>query len=205
MRQVLSWRFVATVAALAAVALIVYLVASRQRGFTSVGDAGDEEPRRLDFRSLVADINVENFAMTANGTVSGDLTLVMPNGQNVPVFPGTPGVVECEELTEPYRCAVLGQALGDTVVWFALLPMGAEFRFELPAIVDLDDGYARLVNGWEVPYAPVIDRSACDPDVASFGEFVDKHGTEFVSIFDLSEDAIVAVDCEGEPAPPSTG
>ena len=129
-------------------------------------------------------------------SVSGDLTLVMPNGQNVTVFPGTPGVVQCDNLTESYQCAVLGQSLGDTIVWFALMPMrGAEFRFELPAIVELDEGFARLANGWEVPYAQVIDRTECDPDAASFADFLDKHGTEFVSIYDLSEEAIVAVAC----------
>jgi hypothetical protein len=134
--------------------------------------------------------------MTANDTVSGSLTLVMPNGQNVTVFPGTPGVVQCDNLTESYQCAVLGQSLGDTIVWFALMPMrGAEFRFELPAIVELEDGFARLVNGWEVPYAQVIDRTECDPDATSFADFLDKHGTEFVSIYDLSEQAIVAVTC----------
>lgn len=195
MRQVLSWRFVATIAGLAAMALVVYLVGSRQGGTGQV-DARDDVTRRMDFISLVASARAEGFAMTSSGTASGDLTLVMPNGQNVTVFPGTPGVVECDDLTQPYQCAVLGQSLGDTIVWFGLLPMrGDEFRFELPAIVDLDDGFARLVNGWEVPYASVIDRTPCDPDVASFSEFLDQRGTEFVSIFDLTERAIVAVDC----------
>ena len=64
-----------------------------------------------------------------------------------------------------------------------------------PAIVELEDGFARLVNGWEVPYAQVIDRTECDPDAASFSDFLDAHGTEFVCIYDLSEQAIVAVDC----------
>ena len=195
MRQVLSWRFIAAIVAVAAFALVVYILGSRQSG-SGVADADDGDVRRMDFISLVASIRAEGFAMTANDTVSGDLTLVMPNGQNVTVFPGTPGVVQCDNLTDPYQCAVLGQSLGDTIVWFALMPMrGAEFRFELPAIVELEDGFARLVNGWEVPYAQVIDRTECDPDAASFADFLDAHGTEFVSIYDLSEEAIVAVDC----------
>jgi hypothetical protein len=195
MRQVLSWRFVAAVVAVAAFGFVVYILATRQDG-PSVAGADDGDVRRMDFISLVASIRAEGFAMTANDTVSGELALVMPNGQNVTVFPGTPGVVQCENLTEPYQCAVLGQSLGDTMVWFALMPMrGAEFRFELPAIVELEDGFAQLANGWEVPYAQVIDRTDCDPDAASFSEFLDEHGSDFVSIFDLSEQAIVAVDC----------
>jgi hypothetical protein len=194
-RQVLSWRFVAAVLAVVAMALAVYVLASRGSG-TNVAGADSNDVRRMDFISLVASIRSDGFAMTSNDTVSGNLTLVMPNGQNVRVFPGTPGVVECDNFTDAYQCAVLGQSLGDSIVWFALMPMrGAEFRFELPAIVDLEDGFAQLVNGWEVPYGQVIDRSDCDPDAASFSEFLDRHGTDFVSIYDLTEQAIVAVDC----------
>ncbi len=195
MRQVLSWRFVAAIVAVGVFALVVYVLGSRG-GSTGIAGADSGDARRMDFISLVASIQADGFAMTANDTVSGDLTLVMPNGQNVTVFPGTPGVVQCDNLSESYQCAVLGQSLGDTIVWFALMPMrGAEFRFELPAIVELEDGFARLVNGWEVPYAQIIDRTECDPDATSFADFLDKHGTEFVSIYDLSEQAIVAVAC----------
>ena len=74
----------------------------------------------------------------------------------VTVFPGTPGEITCADLDRP--CALLAQTLGDTIVWFALVPMGPNFRFDLPAIEALDGGYANLVNGWQVPYAPVIDR-----------------------------------------------
>ena len=90
MRQVLSWRFVAAVLAVVAMALVVYIVGSR-RGGSNVAGADDGDVRRMDFISLVASIRADGFAMTANDTVSGDLTLVMPNGQNVRVFPGTPG------------------------------------------------------------------------------------------------------------------
>jgi hypothetical protein len=194
-RQVFTWRFVAAVAAVAVMALFAYVLWSRDDGAGSA-DAGGGDIRRMDFISLVASIQASDFAMTANGTVSGNLTLVMPNGQNIRVFPGTPGVVQCDNFSESYQCAVLGQSLGDSIVWFALMPMqGAEFRFQLPAIVELDDGFATLVNGWEVPYAKVIDRTECDPEATSFADFLDKHGTDFVSIFDLTEQAIVAVDC----------
>jgi hypothetical protein len=199
MRQLLSWRFVAAVAAVAGLSLIALLISSRGSSFSDVTGVDADEPRRMDFVSLVAAIDAENFELSSSGVVSGNLTMVMPNGQRVQAHPGTPGVVNCENLTDQYQCAVLGQSLGDTIVWFALMPMRAEFRFELPAITDLEGGYARLVNGWEVPYASTIDRSDCDPDSASFAEFLDEYGESFVSVYDLTEDAIVAVDCEGPP------
>jgi hypothetical protein len=194
-RQVFTWRFVAAVAAVTVLALFVYVLWSRDDA-TGSADAGGGDIRRMDFISLVASIQASDFAMTANDTVTGNLTLVMPNGQNVQVFPGTPGVVQCDDFSASYQCAVLGQSLGDSIVWFALMPMqGGEFRFQLPAIVELDDGFATLENGWEVPYAQVIDRTDCDPDATSFANFLDQHGTDFVSIFDLTEGAIVAVAC----------
>ena len=70
----------------------------------------------------------------------------------VTVFPGTPGEVTCADLDKP--CALLAETLGDTIMWFALVPMGPNFQFELPAIESLDGGYAHLVNGWQVPLRP---------------------------------------------------
>ena len=111
------------------------------------------------------------------------------------MFPGTPGVVQCSDLTAEFRCALLAQVLGDSIVWFALVDMSGNLQFNLPAIAELHDGLAHLVNGWEVPYARVIDRTECDPDVASFAEFLDKHD-DFVSVYDLTADAIVKVTCD---------
>jgi hypothetical protein len=200
MRQVLSWRFVAAVAAVVGLALLVYVIQSSQDTGATSTDTTAGDTRRMDVIALVQSIEQQDFQITAQGTVSGTLVInVMVSGQPVRVqlFPGTHGQVadECAAATEQFQCAVLGQSLGDTLVWFALVPLSGEFRFRLPAIDDLEGGYAHLVNGWEVPYARSIDRSACDQDVASFGEFLNKHGSDFESIYDLTEHAIVAVDC----------
>lgn len=197
MRQVLSWRFVAAVAAVFGLVLVVYVVQSQSAGPSTFAGTG-VEIRRMDVIALVASIEQSDFAMTPQGTVSGTLIMdVVVAGQPVRVqaFPGTHGVVECENLAGQFQCAVLGQSLGDTLVWFALVPLIGEFRFRLPAIEDLEDGFARLVNGWEVPYARVIDRTACDSDATSFAEFLNDSDGAFESVYDLTEDAIVAVVC----------
>lgn len=207
MRQLLSWRFLAAVAAVGVLALVAVLLQSGQSGFSGLDSQSGVEARRIDTVSLVTSFQQENFQMTEHGTVSGRLGLNIQVGgeaRMVEVFPGTPGVVECEQLVD-YACALLVQALGDTVVWFALVPTNPvePNRFLLPAIVDLQDGYAHLDNGWELPYTPAIDRS-CDPGVASFSEFLDEHGTDFQSVYDLREEAIVAVRCpEGSVTPPA--
>ena len=48
------------------------------------------------------------------------------------------------------------------------------------------------VTGTGAPFTSTS--SASDPDVASFAEFLDKHD-EFVSVYDLTADAIVKVTC----------
>jgi hypothetical protein len=125
---------------------------------------------------------------------------VLPAGFTEPVpvtvFPGTPGEITCADLDRP--CALLAQTLGDTIVWFALVPMGPNFRFDLPAIEELDGGYANLVNGWQVPYADVIDRR-CEghpgESAESFSEFLELQGAAFHSLYDLDPGAITAVIC----------
>jgi hypothetical protein len=200
MRQVLSWRLVAAIAAVVGLAFLVYVVqVSRDDGAT-FADTGGDETRRMDVVALVGSIERTDFQMTAQGTVSGTLVIeVMVGGQPVrtQLFPGTRGVMsdECAAATEQFRCAVLGQSLGDTLVYFALVPLSGELRFRLPAIDDLEGGFAHLVNGWELPYGRQIDRTACDPDSASFGEFLNEHEGEFEAIYDLTEKAIVAVSC----------
>jgi hypothetical protein len=207
MRQLLSWRFLAAVVAVGVLALVAVLLQSGQSGFSGLDSQAGVETRRVDTVSLVTAFQQEGFGMSEHGTVEGRLGLaiqVAGEARVVEIFPGTPGVVECEELVD-YGCVVLVQALGDTVVWFALVPINPlePNRFFLPAIVDLQDGYAHLANGWELPYTPVIDR-ACDPGVASLSEFIDEHGTDFRSVYDLREQAIVAVDCpEGSVTPPA--
>ena len=199
MRQLLSWRFLAAVVAVGVLAVVAVLLQSSQSGLSGLDSQSGTETRRIDAVSLVVSFQQENFEMTEHDTVSGRLGLNIQIGGEprlVEIFPGTPGVVECEELVD-YACAVLVQALGDTIVWFALVPTDPvePNRFLLPAIVDLQGGYAHLENGWELPYATAIDRS-CDPNVASFSEFLDEHGTDFQSVYDLRDQAIVAVtDC----------
>ena len=115
----------------------------------------------------------------------------------VTVFAGTPGEVTCPDLDQP--CALLAETLGDTIVWFALVPMGPNFRFELPAIEALDGGYANLVNGWQVPYATVDRPRAASgqpgESAESFGEFLRLAGRGAPLAVRLGRGEIIAVIC----------
>ena len=89
---------------------------------------------------------------------------------------------------------MVADLLGDAVVWFAVIPAGPRFTIELPAIVELIDGYAVLENGWEIRYAPILDRR-CDVDTESFSEFQERFGKRFVSIVDPGANHLTAVAC----------
>jgi len=69
----------------------------------------------------------------------------------------------------------------------------AGFKIQLPAVEELDAGYAHLVNGWEVPYAQTIDRR-CDSPAESFSEFL-RLVPNHTSIYCLGQGALTAVTC----------
>lgn len=196
MRQVLTWRFVAAVVALAGLAVVVNVAFNRGDAIAEITGPLEPVERRPTLISLVLRAQGEGFTITETGQASTDLVLELPpDDRIVRIFQGTPGEVSCPDLTAFGQCAVLAELLGDTVSWFAIVPMAPSFRFELPPIVELDGGLAHLANGWAVPYAPIIDRSRCDANVESFGEFLRTVGSAHLSLFDLGEGEIVAVTC----------
>ena len=194
MRQVLSWRFVAALAALVGLALLINAVFVGQDTVARVVDRSGPTSRRADLVSIVVESEARDFAIRPNGFTRGRIDLRLLEERSVTIFPGTPGTTTCKDL-EPARCAVLAETLGDTIVWFALVPMSANFQIQLPAIESLDGGYAQLVNGWQLPYAPVIDRSRCESTAETFSEFLRVVGRRHRSLYSFGPNEITAVVC----------
>jgi hypothetical protein len=195
MRQVLSWRFVAALGALAGLAFLINAVLVGRDTVASVVQRSGPETRRVDLIALVMNSEAKNFGIRRNGLTRGRITLETQEKRSVTIFPGTPGTNTCDALDEPGGCSLLAETLGDTIVWFALVPTGVNFQIDLPAIESLDGGYAQLVNGWQIPYAPVIDRSRCDTPAESFSEFLREVGRRHTSQYSLVEHEIVSVAC----------
>lgn len=196
MRQVLSWRFVAALAALVGLALLINAVFVGRDTVARVVERTGPETRRADLVSIVLDADAnDDFAIRRNGFTRGQLNLRLLGDRSATIFPGTPGTSSCEQLEESARCAVLAETLGDSIVWFALVPMIANFQIELPPIESLDGGYAELVNGWQLPYAPVIDRSRCDSPAESFSEFLRDVGRRHSALYSFGPGEITAVVC----------
>lgn len=194
MRQVLSWRLAAALGGVLGALLLVNLLFADRGAVAELTAPFEPVERQPELIELVLDTEHAGFTITDTGQASTDLVLNLADGRQLRVFAGTPGTSTCPDLASIGGCALLAELLGDTISWFALVPMSANFRFQLPPIEGLDGGLAQLTNGWALPYADIIDRSAC-PAADSFGEFLEATGSGHRSIFDLGQGRITAVTC----------
>ncbi|MGH9134495.1 MAG: hypothetical protein ACRDZZ_11195 [Ilumatobacteraceae bacterium] len=193
MRQIFTVRFFAAVGALLG---LVVLLSAVFRGGGTVAQLAERSPmeRRIDLVALVFSSRADDFTIGADGITTGSLDLVIDAERTMRIVPGTRGEANCDAIGEVAKCAVVADLLGDGVVWFAIVPLGASQTVELPAIVSLDDGFATLANGWQLPYAPILERR-CAREFESFTDFREQLGTDFVSVYSLTEGKLTDVVC----------
>lgn len=202
MRQIFSIRFFAAIGAV--VGLFFVLVTVFAAGEAIEGGEVDEgqsvEQHRIDLVEQVFSSSNPEFGFDDDGLATVDTELVIDGTRSVHVVAGTPGELLCADLRQIAGCAIVADLLGEAVVWFALVPMGDNRTVDFPAIDVLDDGYAYLVNGWQLRYAPVLDRRCEDDDgndveFGSYREFRDVLGDDFTSIYSLDSHQLEAVVC----------
>jgi hypothetical protein len=196
MRQIFSVRFFAAVGAVVGLFFLLTTIFATREVIEGDGggDADAVELHAIDFVEQVYDSANPSFRVV-DGVAASDAQLIIDGSRSLYVVAGTPGVDHCPRLGEIAACAVVADLLGEAVVWFALVPMGPGGTVELPAIDTLDDGVATLFNGWQLPFAPVLDRRCGDDDFESYREFRDVMGDDFVSIYRISDRELVAVQC----------
>lgn len=213
MRQLLTWRFIAAIGALVLLAVgvnTVFLGTQRQGEIAVVspqllGVDGQVIVRRIDLVGLAERIErSDDFSVGEDGLTVGFLDAVLDPNRVMRVAPGTPGEIRCNNLLVPNRCVVFADVLGDAVVWFALMPRGPRDTVELPPIIDLQEGYALFENGWQVPYAPVIERECGTEDITSFSDFLRRFGPGSSTFYDLETSLITTVECDLEFVAPTT-
>lgn len=195
MREIFSVRFFAAVGCVIGLFfLLTTIFATRE--VIEGDDSGPPalEIHKIDFVDQVFSSRNERFTLTSDGVAAGDTELIIDGARSLRIVADTPGVDHCPRFPAVGACAVLADLLGEGVVWFALVPSGNDRTVDLPAIDSLDDGIATLVNGWQVPFAPVLDRR-CDDDFESYRQFRAVLGDDFTSVFDLDERRLVAVEC----------
>jgi hypothetical protein len=197
-RQIFTWRFVAAVAALGALALLARAILTDDSSIEAVIEPGTIE-RTVDLiEPIQSATQSPTFGVAPGGVTTGFLDLTLDAERVVRIVPGTLGEIDCDELDGTNRCAVFADMLGDAVVWFAILPQAPRATVELPPIIDLVDGRAVFDSGWRIPYAPVIERDCEGEDIPTFSDFLRRFGPDSVTIVDLETRQVTAVRC-GEP------
>lgn len=201
MREIFSIRFFGAVGAVAALfmALIAFQSGRRFQPEFDSGSGSTVVERRLDIVESVQSSTNPGFDVI-EGAAVGDTELVIDERRRVRIVNGSPGSSSCDLSGPPGSCAIAADLLGEGVVWFAILPGGSGTTVEVPAIDTIDDGIATLVNGWQLPHAPVLDRRCRDAqgreiEFASYREFRERRGDRFISIYDTVERRLVAVQC----------
>lgn len=195
MRQLLSWRLLAALAALAGLTLLLNSLLEED---DAIEELVEPEVVERDIDLIAPIVSIEHsrdFRVRNDGTTRGYADLVLDTDRVMRVAPGTPGEVTCKNLDAVNRCAVFADLLGDAVLWFAVVPQGPRSTAELPEIVDLDDGDAVFVNGWRVPYPAVIERECGDEDIPTFADFLRRYGPGSTSVVDLRTQEVVLVRC----------
>lgn len=209
MREIFSVRFFAAVGAVAALLFLLSSVFAARVVIDNVTDGGDGgrvvELHRIDLVERIESASTSAIGLDAEGRSVGNVDLAIDASRVVRIAPGTPGVLHCQPAA-PGACAIVADLLGEAVVWFALVPMSASpTSVQLPSIDTIDEGVATLVNGWQLRYAPVLDRRCTDAvgndeEYDSYREFRDVFGDEFVSVFDIPTQQIAAVVCRARVA-----
>lgn len=195
MRQIFSVRFFAAVGAVAGLFLVLMLVLRDDDPVVpDVAPVTTPAPREIDFADWIYESTTPDFAVVA-GRAAADTEFVIDGSRQLSIKRGTLGEQHCPDFGQVVACAFLADLLGEGVVWFAIVPINANRTIDLPAIDTLEQGVATLVNGWQMPYAPILDRICPDDDFASYRELRDALGDDFVAVYSIDEQRLIAVEC----------
>ncbi len=204
MREVLSWRFLASILALVVLAGLVAVAAPRQQSSFIAVTNGSSGERHIDLIEPVYLTTAQaGFAMK-DGKTTKAMELILDGQRRVYIAPGTPGVVTCTKLSDPARCWVAVDLLGQAVMWFSLIEAPYRATVTLPAITELRrDNDVLLANGWVLKRESVVQR-LCDFETESLGDFMSRFGSRSTTTFNRQSQTITKVTCTGEAAPDVT-
>lgn len=199
MRNFLSARFAAALGIPIVVACLIYAV------LMNTGSSSQSASKVVHFVNYTASVNTvqaESGWSVVQGTSRSTARLALDDARTVFIAEGTPGEITCTDFSTPNACVLIGELLGDAVVWFALTPATSETlltRLALPPVVDMLNGgdFAVLSNDWVIPLATPTKRS-CSTPTASLREFINKFTSNMNVSLNLSADQIDVVTCTSE-------
>jgi hypothetical protein len=195
MRQFFTWGFWLSLVALAALTFGVYSVTRPSDAVSEFIEEVTVPDRQIDMIGLVYLAEADPGFAIVDGRTVGNMQIRIDGFRYMNIKPETPGENRCEALTELARCAVATDLLGESVLWFSIIPLGTRNQVLLPAVTELrDDGTVRLENGWILQHADRVNRLGCD-DTTSLTDFIERYGEGSTTAFSLDEQVVVSVTC----------
>lgn len=195
MRQFFTWGFWLSLLALAGLTFALITFTRPTDAVTQVIEEVRVPDRRIDMIGMVYLAEADPGFDIVDGVTTANMQIRIDGFRYMNIRPGTPGENRCAELVELARCAVAADLLGESVLWFSIVPLGTRNQVALPAVTDLnDDGTVRLENGWIVQHADVVRRLGCD-DTTSLTDFIERYGEGSSTAYSLDEQAVVSVTC----------
>jgi hypothetical protein len=199
MRQFFTWRFWLSLLTLAALTFGLFTVTRSTEAVTAVIQEVAVPDRHIDLIALVYLAQADPGFSIVDGKTTANMQISIDGFRYMNILTGTAGENRCGELTGLAKCAVAADLLGESVLWFSIIPIGARNQVLLPAVAELrDDGNVRLDNGWIVRHADVVKRLGCD-DATSLTDFITRYGEGSTTAFSLDEQAVVSVTCATQP------
>jgi hypothetical protein len=200
MRQFFTWGFWLSLLALGAMTLGLYSITRSSDNVPEVFREAAVPDRQIDLVALVYLAETDPGFAVVNGRTTANMQIRIDGFRYMNIRPDTPGENRCAGLTELAQCAVAADLLGESVLWFSIIPLGPRNTVALPAVTELrDDGTVRLDNGWIVRHAEVIKRLGCD-DTTSLTDFITRYGPGSTTSFSLDEQKVISVTCATAPA-----
>ena len=163
--------------------------------------------RKIDLVASVNSVSTDvGWSQEGGLTSSGAMRLALDDLRVLTIAEGTlvddyDAVPACTDFVTPNACVLLADMLGESVVWFALVPAdkanGMQY-LTLPGLIDMqangDEGILR--NGWVVKLATPVKRDCGDIDTATLRDFITRFPDEAsTSLVNMTTDNVVSVVC----------
>lgn len=195
MRQFFTWGFWLSLAALGVMTLGLYSITQGSDDVPEVFRDVAAPDREIDLVALVYLAEADPGFALVNGRSTAGMQIRIDGFRYMNIRADTPGENHCAGLTELAQCAVAADLLGESVLWFSIIPLGPRNTVVLPAVTEFrDDGTVRLDNGWIMPHAEVVKRLGCD-DTTSLTDFITRYGEGSSTSFSLDEQKVISVTC----------
>ena len=164
----------------------------------------DSVEKNIELVGVISIFSTAEGLTIENGRTVNDAVLRLDDGRSIFVASGTPGELDCIDITKRSSCVMLANMFGDSVMWFAIVNTNGKTPtrvLELPSLVDMLDNGDRgvLANGWIVRLASPTVKTCRDDSGASrisLREFINTYSpNQSISKMNLITDEVSEVVC----------